>query len=95
MGKALFVLAGSPKCTFSTSPAVSIEESKRAAAVLARCSIDLPIVLFVPMQKTLSLVLSELSGKFLWGFFFLWGGSRTLAFNFMYALLCPRDGCKS
>lgn len=80
VGKDLFVLAGSHKRTFSTSPAVSIEKSERAAAVLARCSIDLPVVLFCTYAKTLSLVLSELSGKFFW---------ETLALNVIYLFLCP------
>lgn len=51
VGKDLFALASSRERTFSTSPAVSIEKLKRDPAVLARCSTDLPILLFVPMQK--------------------------------------------
>lgn len=51
VGERSVCVASSRKCRFSTSPAVSIEESKRDPAVLARCSIDLPTLLFVPLQK--------------------------------------------
>lgn len=89
VGKDLLVLASSCEHTLSTSPAVSIEESKRDPAVLARCSIDLPVLLFVHMQKLYPWCCQNSQAS---------SFGKLSSFNFIYLFFCPvgrEDGSNS
>lgn len=89
VGKDLLVLASSCERTLSTSPAVSIEEWKRDPAVLARCSIDLPMLLFVHMQKLYPWCCQNSQAS---------SFGKLMSFNFIYLFFWPvgrEDGSNS